>query len=43
MNDSSDYRHARLILAGGNPLPVDLEARLLADGYDVAEIIRKHA
>lgn len=43
MRNSNSYWQARILLAHGQPLPVDLIARLEAQGYDVAEMTARHA
>jgi hypothetical protein len=43
MAHTRSYWRARFLFAGGAQLPVDLSARLEAEGYDLTELTRRHA
>ena len=39
---STAYKTARILLRRGQPLPVDLTYRLLAEGIDVSKLEARH-
>lgn len=43
MLNSNAYWQARILLAQGQPLPVDLMARLEAEGYDLTALQSRYA
>lgn len=43
MKGSPNYTLAITLILRGDPLPVDLIARLLDEGYDVSEMERLHS
>lgn len=43
MLNSNSYWQARVLLAQGQPLPVDLMARLEAEGYDLTALQSRYA
>lgn len=43
MRNSNSYWQARILLARGQPLPVDLIARLEAEGYDLTALQSRYA